>query len=84
MNIKLLLAKLAIERCQHDLTHLCAVTHLTDTEGNDAPDDLRRETILGLIRSMNHELALMHQNIEGSLEILQNAGQKTGRAAKRA
>lgn len=68
MNTKLLLAKLAIERCQQDLTHLCAVTHLASNDDSEASRYLRQQTILGLIRAMNHELVLMHENIEETLE----------------
>lgn len=70
MQTKLLLAKLAIERCQQDLTHLCAVTHLASApdEEEHGLQELRHQTILKLIRSMNHELVLMQANIEGTLE----------------
>ncbi len=62
---KLLVQKLALERCKNDLAHLCALMHLSNSDDLDNTR-LGGEAVLHLITSMNGELEV----IEGGLDAL--------------
>ncbi|GJL85171.1 MAG: hypothetical protein DHS20C02_09460 [Micavibrio sp.] len=62
---KLLIQKMALERCKNDLAHLCALMHLSNPD-NLNTTRLGGEAVLHLITSMTEELDV----IEGGLDAL--------------
>jgi hypothetical protein len=58
MRTNHLVAALAIERCRHGLSHLCAVAHLAGS------GELQEKTVRSLLRAMNAELNLIEESLD--------------------
>lgn len=60
-----LVAALALERCRRDLSHLCAVAHLSPgQEGESFFTPETRKTFMGLLQAMNAELRLIEESLD--------------------
>ncbi len=57
----LLIHKLALERCKNNLSHLCAVIHMSDEAWQDSGGG---DTVHHLITSINRELDSIERGLE--------------------
>lgn len=69
MSAKAFLQKLAIERCQHNLAQLRAVTFLTPPENTDQDSgDFSSDMLTLLVENMNRDLEFLEKTLAGTLE----------------
>ena len=61
MTDKNIIKKLAVERCQLHVSHICALHHLSG-EGDDE-SEVDAQYIYGLFESLNRDLALIDRLI---------------------
>ena len=61
MTDKNIIKKLAVERCQLHVSHICALHHLSEERERD--DEVDAQYLYGLFESLNRDLALIDRLI---------------------
>ena len=64
---RILVQRLALERCRNDLAHLCALMHLSGPD-NSGDTGLDNGPVYHLITSMNEELGVIEESLDALVE----------------